>query len=45
MNWNFLINKIKTKNKKDEVIVEKKPEIEIKNISKRALMGNPRRDK
>lgn len=45
MNWNFLINKIKTKNKKDEVVIEKKPEIKIKNISKRALIGNPRRNK
>lgn len=48
MNWNFLINKIKIKKKKNISDIEKKSEVEIseiKNISKRTLMGNPRRDK
>lgn len=48
MNWNFLIDKIKIKKKKNISDIEKKSEVEIseiKNISKRTLMGNPRRDK
>ena len=48
MNWNFLINKIKRKKKENIFDIEKKSEVEIleiKNISKRTLMGNPRRDK